>query len=113
MTNNTISLRSLLEKEKLNGINFLDWFRNMRIVFKQERKEYVIEEAVPNDPGANAPRADKEMLRVQRPRKHQSRMSAQIFPATAEGRIKQEGIKRIRIFSNIPKGSVFQWEGRD
>ncbi|KAL4387612.1 hypothetical protein GQ457_09G018470 [Hibiscus cannabinus] len=29
------------------------------LVLKQERKEYVIEEAVPNDPGANAPRADK------------------------------------------------------
>ncbi|KAL4296190.1 hypothetical protein GQ457_12G014310 [Hibiscus cannabinus] len=39
MANNTISLRSLLEKEKLNGINFLDWFRNLRIVLKQERKE--------------------------------------------------------------------------
>ncbi|KAL4302655.1 hypothetical protein GQ457_10G012690 [Hibiscus cannabinus] len=33
-------------------------------------------------------------------------MSAQIFPAAAEGRIKQEGIKCIRIFSNIPKGSI-------
>ncbi|KAK8600812.1 hypothetical protein V6N12_050660 [Hibiscus sabdariffa] len=53
MANNTISLRSLLEKEKLYGINFLDWFRNLRIVLKQERKEYVIEEAVPNDPGPN------------------------------------------------------------
>ncbi|KAK8663303.1 hypothetical protein V6N13_083126 [Hibiscus sabdariffa] len=48
--------RSPLEKEKLNGINFLDWFRNLRIVLKQERKEYVIEETVPNNPGANAPR---------------------------------------------------------
>ncbi|KAK9008737.1 hypothetical protein V6N11_075620 [Hibiscus sabdariffa] len=63
MANNTISLRSLLEKEKLNGINFLDWFRNLRIVLKQERKEYVIEEAVPNDPGANAPRADKDKFK--------------------------------------------------
>ncbi|KAK9036819.1 hypothetical protein V6N11_021746 [Hibiscus sabdariffa] len=63
MVNNTISLRSLLEKEKLNGINFLDWFRNLRIVLKQERKEYVIEEAVPNDPGANAPRADKDKFK--------------------------------------------------
>ncbi|KAK9003913.1 hypothetical protein V6N11_018807 [Hibiscus sabdariffa] len=60
MANNTISLRSLLEKEKLNGINFLDWFRNLRIVLKQERKEYVIEEPVPNDPGANISRADKD-----------------------------------------------------
>ncbi|KAL4377544.1 hypothetical protein GQ457_02G033680 [Hibiscus cannabinus] len=29
----------------------------------QERKEYVIEEAVPNDPGPNAPRADKEKFK--------------------------------------------------
>ncbi|KAK8593781.1 hypothetical protein V6N12_045855 [Hibiscus sabdariffa] len=63
MANNTISLRSLLEKEKLNGINFLDWFRNLRIVLKQEQKEYVIEEAVPNDPGPNASRADKDKFK--------------------------------------------------
>ncbi|KAK8696819.1 hypothetical protein V6N13_001944 [Hibiscus sabdariffa] len=46
-----------------NGINFLDWFRNLRIVLKQERKEYVIEEAVPNDPGPNASRADKDKFK--------------------------------------------------
>ncbi|KAK8670697.1 hypothetical protein V6N13_037315 [Hibiscus sabdariffa] len=63
MTNNTISLRSLLEKEKLNGINFLDWFRNLRIVLKQERKEHVIEEPVPDEPAANAPRADKDKFK--------------------------------------------------
>ncbi|KAL4309694.1 hypothetical protein GQ457_01G019070 [Hibiscus cannabinus] len=63
MANNTISLRSLLDNEKLNGINFIDRFRNLRIVLKQERKEYVIEEAVLNDPGANAPRADKDKFK--------------------------------------------------
>ncbi|KAK8704956.1 hypothetical protein V6N13_048568 [Hibiscus sabdariffa] len=35
----------------------------MRIVLKQERKEYVIEEHVLNEPGANAPRADKDMFK--------------------------------------------------
>ncbi|KAL4387027.1 hypothetical protein GQ457_09G018450 [Hibiscus cannabinus] len=35
----------------------------MRIVLKQERKEYVIEEAVSNDPGPNAPRADKDKFK--------------------------------------------------
>ncbi|KAK8715431.1 hypothetical protein V6N13_042765 [Hibiscus sabdariffa] len=35
----------------------------MRIVLKQERKEYVIEEYVPNEPGANAPRADKDKFK--------------------------------------------------
>ncbi|KAK8593312.1 hypothetical protein V6N12_045395 [Hibiscus sabdariffa] len=63
MANNNLSLRSLLEKEKLNGINFLDWFRNLRIVPKQERKEYVIEELVPDEPAANAPRADKDKFK--------------------------------------------------
>jgi hypothetical protein len=28
------NLRSLLEKEKLNGANFIDWYRNLRIVLK-------------------------------------------------------------------------------
>ncbi|KAK8584056.1 hypothetical protein V6N12_068306 [Hibiscus sabdariffa] len=52
-----------LATEKLNGINFLDWFCNLRIVLKQERKEYVIEELVPNDPSANASRADKDKFK--------------------------------------------------
>ena len=63
MTNNTLSLRSLLEKEKLNGTNFLDWFHNLRIVLKQEHKEYVIEEPVPDEPAANAPRADNDKFK--------------------------------------------------
>ena len=41
--NSTMSLRSVLEKDKLTGTNFLDWFRNLRIVLKQERKLYVLE----------------------------------------------------------------------
>ncbi|KAG8472690.1 hypothetical protein CXB51_034600 [Gossypium anomalum] len=57
---NTLSLRSVLEKDKLNGLNFLDWFRNLRIVLKQERKLYVIEKPLPDEPPANASRADKD-----------------------------------------------------
>ncbi|GMI63428.1 hypothetical protein HRI_000012100 [Hibiscus trionum] len=63
MANNTLSLRSILEKDKLNGINFLDWFRNLRIVLKQEKKEYVIEELVPDEPVATASRADKDKFK--------------------------------------------------
>ncbi|KAK8635314.1 hypothetical protein V6N13_023187 [Hibiscus sabdariffa] len=63
MENINLSLRSLLEKEKLNGINLLDWFQNLRIVLKQERKENVIEEPVPDEPEANAPRADKDKFK--------------------------------------------------
>ena len=59
MTSNNTSiftLRSVLEKEKLNGTNFLNWFRNLRIVLKQEKKMYVLDNEVPNEtPANNAP----------------------------------------------------------
>ena len=57
----TFTLRSILEKEKLNGTNFLDCSRNLRIVLKQERKMYVLDNEIPNEPPANnAPRAERD-----------------------------------------------------
>ncbi len=55
MTTNsqTLSLRLVLEKDKLNGINFLDWYRNLRIVLKHERKLYVLEADAPDEPAPN------------------------------------------------------------
>ncbi|KAJ9542664.1 hypothetical protein OSB04_029170 [Centaurea solstitialis] len=41
---NNLSLRSILEKDKLTGPNFLDWERNLQIVLRHERKWYVLEE---------------------------------------------------------------------
>jgi hypothetical protein len=38
------NLRSILEKEKLTGINFMDWYRNLRTVLRQEHKEFVLTE---------------------------------------------------------------------
>jgi hypothetical protein len=39
----------LLEKEKLNGANYMDWYRNLRIVLRQEKTEYVLTEPYPDD----------------------------------------------------------------
>jgi hypothetical protein len=47
-------MRSIVEKDKLNGTNFLDWYRNLRIVLKIEKKEHVIETPLPEEPGENA-----------------------------------------------------------
>ena len=54
--NCSFNLRSVLEKEKLNGANFIDWYRNLRIVLRNEKKEYVLEQPYPDDlpDGANA-----------------------------------------------------------
>ena len=56
----TLSLRSILEKDKLNGTNFLDWFKNLRIVLKHEKKAYVLDEAIPEQPAVTAPRAQRD-----------------------------------------------------
>ena len=57
----TFTLRYVLEKEKLNGTNFLNWSRNLRIVLKQERKMYVLDNEIPNEPPTNnAPRAKRD-----------------------------------------------------
>ena len=63
----SLSLRSVLEKDKLTGTNFLDWYRNVRIVLTQERKLYVLENPIPEQSAANAPRAQKDAYE-----KHQS-----------------------------------------
>ena len=46
----------MLEKEKLNEANFIDWYRNLRIVLRNEKKEYVLEQPYPDDlpDGTNA-----------------------------------------------------------
>nr|GEY06226.1 zinc finger, CCHC-type [Tanacetum cinerariifolium] len=52
-TNNNL-IRSIIDKEKLNGSNFLDWYRNLRIVLKNEQKLHHLKEALPEAPLANA-----------------------------------------------------------
>ncbi|KAJ9545055.1 hypothetical protein OSB04_024762 [Centaurea solstitialis] len=54
---NNLSLRSILEKDKLTGSNFLDWECNLMIVLRHERKWYVLEEPLGEAPPANAPAA--------------------------------------------------------
>ncbi|KAJ9543635.1 hypothetical protein OSB04_023342 [Centaurea solstitialis] len=51
---NNLSLRSILEKDKLTGANFLDWERNLMIVLRHERKWYVLEEPLGEALPANA-----------------------------------------------------------
>ncbi|GJT07712.1 retrotransposon protein, putative, ty1-copia subclass [Tanacetum coccineum] len=48
-TNQTTSnsIRLILEKEKLNGSHFLDWYHNLGIVLKYEQKLHHLEEALP------------------------------------------------------------------
>lgn len=56
------TLRSLLEKEKLksDGSNFIDWYRNVRIVLRQEQKDKVLTTAPPKEPASDATQEAKD-----------------------------------------------------
>src|SRR3954467_10800293 len=48
------ALRTILEKDKLNDTNFTNWYRNLRIVPKQENKDHVLDNPLPDEPDENA-----------------------------------------------------------
>ncbi|KAI5671493.1 hypothetical protein M9H77_11857 [Catharanthus roseus] len=58
--NNSNTLRSVLEKNNLSGTNFLDWARNLRIVLKQEKRLYALENPISNQLVNNAPRVEED-----------------------------------------------------
>jgi len=45
-----ISLRTMLDKDRLNYNNFMDWYRSLRIVLKQEKLSYIIDDPIPDEP---------------------------------------------------------------
>jgi len=46
--NSDISPQSIFDANKLSGLNFLDWHRNVRIVLKLEKRLYVLKNPIPN-----------------------------------------------------------------
>jgi hypothetical protein len=54
----TFTLQSVLEKHKLNGTNYTNWIRNLRIVLRAEKGRRSIH-PLPEDPSENATAAAK------------------------------------------------------
>ena len=55
----SINLWSILDNNKLTGSNFLDWLRNVRIVFKVEKLSHVLENSIPDKPMDNVSNSQK------------------------------------------------------
>ena len=58
-SNQPFTLRSILEKDKLNGTNYADWIRNLRIVLRAEKKEEILDTPLPEELTDNAPAVEK------------------------------------------------------
>ena len=46
----SFALRMILEKDKLNGTNFTNWYLNLIIVLRQEKKDRVLDNLIPDEP---------------------------------------------------------------
>ena len=57
------ALRSILESNKLNETNYVDWIRNLRIVLRAANKEDVLDNPLPEEPATNAPAAERNAYR--------------------------------------------------
>ncbi|GJZ62715.1 hypothetical protein Tco_0618852 [Tanacetum coccineum] len=51
---NHLAFRSMFEREKLSGNNFNDWFRQLKLVLRVEKKIFVIEQPIPPTPAADS-----------------------------------------------------------
>jgi len=58
-TNQTFTLRSILENDKLNGTKYADWIYNLRIVLRAEKKEEILDTPLPDEPADNAHATEK------------------------------------------------------
>ncbi|XP_074560231.1 uncharacterized protein LOC141816328, partial [Curcuma longa] len=50
----SLSLSIILDTNKLTGPNFLDWYRNLRIILKEEKLAYVLDDLPPEPLAADA-----------------------------------------------------------
>ncbi|GJZ40605.1 hypothetical protein Tco_0587491 [Tanacetum coccineum] len=55
---NHSAFRSMFEREKLSGNNFNDWFRQLKLFLRVEKKMYVIEQPLPAAPTADSQAQD-------------------------------------------------------
>jgi len=57
--NQPFTLHSILEKDKLNGTNYANWIHNLRIVWRAEKKEEILDTPLPDELANNAPSVEK------------------------------------------------------
>ena len=61
--NQPFALRSVLESNKLNVTNYVDWIRNLRIVLRAANKEDVLDNPLPEELAADAPGTKRNAYR--------------------------------------------------
>ena len=60
----SLSLRGILDANKLSGPNYVDWLRNLRIVLTQEKVSYILDILAPDSLGEDAFEEDRAAYKM-------------------------------------------------
>ena len=60
----SLSLRSILDTNKLTGTNYVDWLRNLKIVLSQEKLSYILDTPDIEPVGEDATEEEKATYRM-------------------------------------------------
>ena len=60
----SLSLRGILDANKLIGPNYIDWLRNLRIVLTQKKVSYILDTPTPNTIEENASKEERATYKM-------------------------------------------------
>ena len=104
-------LRSLLEKERLraDGTNFIDWDRNLRIILKHERREYVLDNPIPEDEPDKAKQDEVEAYQKHLDNEHEVNT---LMLAMMDGELQKQFLENTSYFIMGRLKEMFQEQAR-
>ena len=60
----SLSLRGILDANKLTGPNYVDRLRNLRIIFTQKKVSYILDTSAPDSLGEDASKEERVTYKV-------------------------------------------------
>ena len=65
MNNMNYAFKQMIDRDKLTGGNFNDWYQSLRITLRMARRYDYLGEPHPEEPAQNAPRAEKDAYKIE------------------------------------------------
>ena len=60
----SLSLREILDSNKLTGPNYVDWLRNLKIILTQEKLSYILDIPAPQEVGDDTTEEEVSTYRI-------------------------------------------------
>ena len=65
MSNMSAAFKQMIDRDKLTGSNFNDWYRSLRIILRMAKRYDYLGEPLPTAPAENASQAEKDAYNIE------------------------------------------------